>query len=1191
MVVARDKHGTRDSWYLLLFYVICGALHELSHRAASIWWMDVDALIPLDDWYSHLVARRSNFEQEPSAVVRHVGWIFSVSLAFVSWRVFGRSSFVLAAFATAIEAIWSDLLLLPVLGVLSLPTDCPYSLFCGNFGIILLNDAWLRGSQALDVLETMIQVTMMRGAQSGGVLTFHKGKGTRSRVVNRKRTDLAELLRKKVARDVGFRQPRTYCGHTRFATSSKADLSGTHPQQWTAGTTWRIFDVYTNRFNPVLVENYISHNGDFDFYHLHGTTYNLSTVQMWLESITHTTLPATVDSCAVAGVVDVLRTRSSFGLSARYAAAVGLMSSVIEVNDQFPDAKFFEGIGRIFEDEFMEIVQSTSVEKLERQAALRKNFARSVSSRIGSRFLRKLQSSGVVAEDDPRCDLQSFCASTVDAFFDNDLLWTTQTFLRCAKGSFGLCFNSTLDADHQLCLAARGQTMSVAFYPEKGIVCYGSEQAAVKAALAESPSRKKSLASNSDEEVLRLDLDELGGEIICIDWGKHPHPVSTPNRNLTMHKLMNGACRAILYQESKATTQDPLIYHRMTRLTGNPFIKPLQKVSQDPILEDIRDMPRIMRAIQNDFDSEMASTSMNRLSAYTLSRCLRSRLEERVAGTAKDNSVDIVLTGCEVSLWVAEQFASDLQKCFPLLRVAAVSSNKLLGLYGQELSVPALGFSYSPKTCDLHDSIVIIVSHSGGTFAPLCCSNLLQSTTKNIFVVTSEWDTQIGRQLRDMDELQSSSHDHIFQCRIFSTGVGIRPAEPCSISVVATHQLLTNLLEYIGAVVLGDDRFRNVAGATISEQDIQILEKCNRENIAAIGRIVGRDAFGNTRQAQTIRVEKELRQMGNIWSEHILENVRAYIMSFFYIFGTVVSGYALMTGLAKAFSVYDSAPYVFHTLDAMIYFWMPQINITLIRLIQGRNLRHRMVGRTVVIGDIPWVAQCADAFLSKIFACSYSIAGINVLHGNPADHLVHRLTHRVVRGSLLVVGRPDGRLSALSTAEAAACLSVNQASSIQSWGGTCESVTIGHNHFQLPLSAKGIFLDRRRPLFLCERMLVESDAKNDDKQESPSQPAVPSEFSVIGRVRDNFRKPWELTMSRHRDFDCSIRPRVHLRRSAAALLGAYINFTQEPDEQEDSFSVAATVKTAIKERKWSDKARKLFEAFDQVSTSLGAHNC
>ena len=122
-----------------------------------------------------------------------------------------------------------------------------------------------------------------------------------------------------------------------------------------------------------------------------------------------------------------------------------------------------------------------------------------------------------------------------------------------------------------------------------------------------------------------------------------------------------------------------------------------------------------------------------------------------------------------------------------------------------------------------------------------------------------------------------------------------------------------------------------------------------------------------------------------------------------------------------------------------------------------------------------WVAQSAEAFLGKIFACSYSIAGCNVISGNPADHLVHRHTHRVVRGSLFVCGRPDGRLTALTTLEASTCLAVNQASSIQSIGGTCESITIGHNMSELPLSYKHVSLPTLRPQFLCEKLLDESD--------------------------------------------------------------------------------------------------------------------
>ena len=84
--------------------------------------------------------------------------------------------------------------------------------------------------------------------------------------------------------------------------------------------------------------------------------------------------------------------------------------------------------------------------------------------------------------------------------------------------------------------------------------------------------------------------------------------------------------------------------------------------------------------------------------------------------------------------------AADLRKCFPKLNIKTVSSNKLLGLFGQELSMPTIGFPYTSKTLDMHDDpIVIIVSHSGGTFSPLACSNLLQSFSRSIFAITSEW--------------------------------------------------------------------------------------------------------------------------------------------------------------------------------------------------------------------------------------------------------------------------------------------------------------------------------------------------------------------------------------------------------------------------------------------------------------------
>jgi hypothetical protein len=207
-----------------------------------------------------------------------------------------------------------------------------------------------------------------------------------------------------------------------------------------------------------------------------------------------------------------------------------------------------------------------------------------------------------------------------------------------------------------------------------------------------------------------------------------------------------------------------------------------------------------------------------------------------------------------------------------------------------------------------------------------------------------------------------------------------------------------------------------------------------------------------------------------------------------------------------------------------------------------------------------------------------------VLSGNPSDHFVHRHTHRVVRGSLVICGRPDGRLSALSTAEAAVCLSVNQASSIQSLGGTCESITIGHNPFKLALSEKGIFLKRKRPLFLCERMLIENDAKEESNVRGPSSLQRKRSLVRWCGLSRSMSGISDVSVSNH---DSSVRPRVNKRRSAAALIGAYMNFDESSpverpsdDVSDEIVSVEEVVESAIRERKWSDKARKLFQALD-----------
>ena len=217
--------------------------------------------------------------------------------------------------------------------------------------------------------------------------------------------------------------------------------------------------------------------------------------------------------------------------------------------------------------------------------------------------------------------------------------------------------------------------------------------------------------------------------------------------------------------------------------------------------------------------------------------------------------------------------------------------------------------------------------------------------------------------------------DDLLSSRIFSTDCGVRPAEPCSVSVVATHQLLTNIFEHICVTIISNPQFVHVSGSQITERDLQILERCNQDNIKALEEIVGVDRNGDDIHERRTKTPRELRAAGDLWSEHILENAKAYIMSFVYIVVTVTSGFPLVSGIATACGLNTDpehwAFFITRFFDAFIYFWLPQINIIILRLLQRRNLRHRMVGRTVVIGDCPWVAQSAEAFLSKIFACSY----------------------------------------------------------------------------------------------------------------------------------------------------------------------------------------------------------------------------
>merc|ERR1711884_563858 len=81
-----------------------------------------------------------------------------------------------------------------------------------------------------------------------------------------------------------------------------------------------------------------------------------------------------------------------------------------------------------------------------------------------------------------------------------------------------------------------------------------------------------------DEDVQRIDLDDLGGEICLLDWGvtKYSTPaLSVPNRNIEAQSTMKGEIDVYLLSEN-LRFQPKYLYQRKTKLNNNHFITALK---------------------------------------------------------------------------------------------------------------------------------------------------------------------------------------------------------------------------------------------------------------------------------------------------------------------------------------------------------------------------------------------------------------------------------------------------------------------------------------------------------------------------------------------------------------------------------------------------------------------------------------
>ncbi|CAM9720616.1 unnamed protein product [Phaeothamnion confervicola] len=151
-------------------------------------------------------------------------------------------------------------------------------------------------------------------------------------------------------------------------------------------------------------------------------------------------------------------------------------------------------------------------------------------------------------------------------------------------------------------------------------------------------------------------------------------------------------------------------------------------------------------------------------------------------------------------------------------------------------------------------------------------------------------------------------------------------------------------------------------------------------------------------------------------------------------------------------------------------------------------------------------AQLLENFVSKCYALSYGFQSIDVHGTSPNDHFVHRFTHRVARGTLIAVGRPDGRICSLLKTEKTVLLAMKQAAFIENRGVGPEIITLGHNPYAgtLPIQAHIALGSGGRRKFLCEHLydcvhnqIGDGERDVSDLFDVSKHPELEHEFNVL----------------------------------------------------------------------------------------------
>jgi hypothetical protein len=909
---------------------------------------------------------------------------------------------------------------------------------CGNVTLLgRLADAERRAvpEATWSLIERMLRISQMRGAQSGGgAIQVRRGEQVRQvieKCLNSKRGDLPGRMRKTLSRAVRSSRPHAATvlvqGHVRYATASPSSRHEAHPFRYAEARERgprRVARFEDGKLvtRQTSVETALTHNGDMDGMRWRGKALGFSELGCLLERILGVRNPWIGDSPVLAAAIELYVTKGMWFESFRLAYqltvappapdpaslpsgldAAGRLRAVRELMQAHPAPTRGELLAweTLAEKTLSELLAETPVPPPGDAAAWRRlREALAVALRL------RFESEAGAPIPAERC--LAFARAAVNAFFDNDLYIALRKLEAALDGTFGCVVTSTLEPGCFVAMS-RGQPLSLGFERKLGRAAVVSERTALKVMSDDG-------TPAFDE---RLDLDLCRGEIVRVEL-----PADGDAIRLTLYGISNGR---------ESTPTELVALGRMVNITQNDYVAALPKVAEDRVAADFASLAPLLQRIRASWQ-DRAST--NRRAAEAFADRLLQRRRARV-----------ILLGVTNDLWVSQQFVQNLSSLFPEIEARAVSSNEVLA---------------NPSAVRIDaDTLVLAVSQSGQDFPTLGAFVLLSERAPaeardGFFVLTGEVDSLLGQAVG-----QSYARGAPFTNRIFSNLSGFRPSEAAIATVSATHLTLVELLLFLAGRAFDTTRhLKAPLGLTLARRELDVL--CRRRDAAVDVQVAGIVSRG-----PAARLGAELGRQARRWSRHVSEGLVAFALVVLVLELNLQLGLGLLPSSLLGFlpshwlSSASWVPPVLSALGAqanvLFYAFLGPLLIWALRRVQGRPGLHRHGTRELLIGDVGYVHQVGWLLAKKLFSLSYGFASIKPYSANCQDELI--MTHEPLRGTLLLLGIPDGRKKQLSTRAGAALMAARQFSNSRSLGGGgAEIVTIGHapsvrsvgTHVELP---------------------------------------------------------------------------------------------------------------------------------------------